>query len=315
MRVRLHSVFALIAALSFSVAAGGCGHSKAAATAANEAEKPKPKNAHTIALQVVQGKVGTMIEVDRVRDRPAATKLLHAGLAGDALEGTGIDLLRDAKRVFIASTGIKRTDAAVAVVWHRLSEDNVRLALDVLVRQGNPPGAWIDDAGIPAARVTVRGHTRVIGMIAPEYVAIVPVSLAKELRRFAGTGGLPEPEGTESAVTTAEEPATSLRAPRMPHVPATIKLARLRVTLGLDGSADLAGDGECATAEQAVADAKAMAEEVENATTVRVSILRVRVFKPIPFRAEGTHVKSDLHLSPEEIDKLIGMAQLVGGQL
>ena len=48
---------------------------------------------------------------------------------------------------------------------------------------------------------------------------------------------------------------------------------------------------------------------------MRVSILRVRVFKPIPFRAEGTHVKSDLHLSPEEIDKLIGMAQLVGGQL
>jgi hypothetical protein len=54
-----------------------------------------------------------------------------------------------------------------------------------------------------------------------------------------------------------------------------------------------------------------MTEEVERATTVKVSILKVRFIDPITFRAEDEHVKSNRHLTPREIDQIFGLLSAV----
>lgn len=301
----------LTAVLGQLSALPACKGSQPAPPPVVEAPRPKPKNAQLLALQIVQGKVGTMVYVDRLRGRPAAVKLVQAGYLGDLFEGTGVDPMRDLERVFIASTGIKRSDRAVIVAQHKLDEPRLRAAVDTLVRRSDPPGAWLDDLGLPAARVTLHGHTRVVALVDDEYVAVLPESLAKEARQFLGTGGFPEPEGPEATVTVAQDPSETLRGPRLPSIPPSISSARIALRFGDDGSADAAADGESTSEQQAVQDAAEMGDAVDRATSMKISVLRVRFFKPIPFRAEGKHVKSDLHLSPEEIDKLMGMAELM----
>jgi hypothetical protein len=301
-------LLALGAALCLVPVLNACGANPSTAQVV-QPEKPKAKDAHLVALKIVDGKVGTMLHMDRIRDRPAAQRVVSSGLVGDYLDGTGIDPLRDVQRVFVASTGIRQSDRAVVVVWHRLGEAQAKAMLGALV-QRDGSGAWLPDVGVPAARVVIKGHTRVIALVAPEYLVVLPVDNAKDAAKFAGTGGLPDPEGSESGLTIAQEPSKSLHAPHLPDIPESIKSARILLNLGTDGSVDFAVDGESLNEEQAKADAQTMGKEVENATSIKVAIVRVRLFKPVDFRAEGAHVKTEVHLSAQEVDKLMGMAQV-----
>jgi len=276
-----------------------------------EAPRPKPRNAHLVALQIVQGKLGTMVYVDRLRGCPAAEKLARAGYFADLLDGTGLDPMRDFDRVFVASTGITRDDRAVVIAQHKLTADRLRSAVDVLIARSEPPGAWLDGMGLPAARVTIHGHTRVIGMVDDDYVAVVPEPLAGQARLWLGTGGFPDPQSSAAIVSVARDPSTTLRAPRLPRIPQTVSSMRIELRCSEDGSVDASVDADSASEQQAEKDAATMTEEVARATSVRVAIFRVNLFKPVAFRSEGRHVKSDVHLTGEEVDKLVGMAELL----
>jgi hypothetical protein len=316
MRIRARATALLVSALlGFAPGLPACTGAAPPTPQSAEAPRPKPKTAHLLALQIVQGKVGTMIYMDRLRGRPAAIKLAQAGYLGDLFEGTGVDPMRDLERVFIASTGITDHDRAVIVAQHRLQQAQLREAIDKLVARSTPPGAWLDDLGLPAARITLHGRTRIVAVVDDEYVAVLPEALAAEAKKFLGTGGFPDPDGPESVVTVAQDASHSLRAPRAPHIPDTISTARITLRFQDDGTVDAAGDGESTSAEQAVKDALALTDAVDRATSVKIAILRVRFFKPVPFRAEGSHVKTDVHLSPDEVDKLLGMAELFRRQM
>ena len=94
----------------------------------------------------------------------------------------------------------------------------------------------------------------------------------------------------------------------MPPIPQTLTAARAVLTLAADGGADLGIDAESTSEQQAIADAVALTHEVEKATTVSLAIVKVRMFDPIAFHAEGTHVRAQRHLSPQEIDRLLAFA-------
>ena len=57
---------------------------------------------------------------------------------------------------------------------------------------------------------------------------------------------------------------------------------------------------------QASADAAALTQAVDEATSVKVAFVRLRVFRSIPFAAQGAEVSSKVHLSAGEIDTLLG---------
>ncbi len=308
-RARLATLLHLVA-MALAPIAWSCKGSTAPAPPV-EAPRPKPRNAHLIALQMVQGKLGTMVYVERLRGRPAAEKLARTAYFGDLLDGTGLDPMRDFDRVFVASTGITRDDRAVVIAQHKLSPDRLRSAVGVLIARSDPPGAWLDGMGLPAARVTIHGHTRVIGIVDDDYVAVVPEPLAGQARLWLGTGGFPEPQTSAAIVSVARDPSRTLRASRLPRIPQTVSSMRIELRCSEDGSVDASADAESVSEQQADKDAATMTEEVARATSVRVAIFRVHLFKPVAFRAEGRHVKSDVHLTPEDVDKLVGMAELL----
>jgi hypothetical protein len=296
---RLRSLLFAIALATFAAGALGCTPRKAPV----EAPRPKPRNAAELADAIVGAKLSSLVYFDRVRGHAIAGKLVALEDVRAIFEGTGVEPLRDVERAAIASTGIHEDDQVVVIAQHKLAEEQVRASLQVMVDRTEPKGAWLE-LGVPAARVTMRGHERVVAMVEPGFVAVLPPHLASQALRFAGTGGFPDPTGPEAAITHVKEPSVTLRAARGPEIPPTLSSARIGVVLQADGSADIAVQARSTDAAQAAQDAATMTEEVERATSIKISILRVRLFKPVPFRANAELVESDVHLTPGELELL-----------
>jgi hypothetical protein len=299
---RLAGVFVVaLGCLASATACGGAGHDAATPPAS------KPRDAAELAVGLVGGKVGVLVYAERVRGTPLAPKLAALELWRPILEGTGIDPQRDVDRAFATAptaTGGER----VLVAQHSLPEERVRAAVDVLVGKSRPTGAWLDDLGVPAALVTVQGERVVVALATPSLLVVLPEARAKDAARFAGSGGFPDPEGAEAAVATAIDPARTLRAPHVPPIPPTIGAGRAVVTVAKDGGADVALDAADVSPAQAGTDADALTRAVDDATTVRVAILSIRLMQPVRFRAEGDHVKADVHFAPSDLDRLLGLA-------
>ena len=272
------------------------------------APPPKERNAATIAWDIVHAKVGALTYVERVRGRPIAARIQSLDLFRPYLDGTGLDPERDLDRAFVAAPATDRADESIVVAQHHLSSDQIRLALGAMITSGRVAGEWIPGAPVPEARVTARGQTRILAIIEPDILVLLPEAHAIEAGRFTGTGGFPDPEGPGAVFATAIEPATSVRGNRVPAIPPSIQSLRAIVTLGDDGGAAIAIEGPSASPEQAVADAAALTRSIDDATSVRVVFVRVRLFKPIRFFAEMGNVKADVHLTAGEIDTLVGAA-------
>jgi hypothetical protein len=298
----------LLLAFALPGAPLGCGGASGNEPKAEAPPAPKPKNAADIALSLVEGRIGVMMWNERIRPRPIADRVRELKLLGDVLDGTGLDPIRDVHAAYIASTGITRKDTAVAIVQHLLSDDQLRQGIDALLARDKAEGAWIEGAKVPSARVTVRGQTRVVALVEPGFVAILPEALAPMATRFAGTGGFPDAIGQEAITATAVDPSKSLEASGAPHLPETLRFATAKVTFGADGGADIAFDAESASPEQATKDAAELTETIDRSTSIGLGPFRVRLFDRIPFRATGSQVKSDLHLTASEIDRLVTLA-------
>ena len=294
--------------LAFASAALGCGAAPLAAPDTALLPPPKARNAATIAWDIVHAKVGALTYVERVRGRPIAAKIQSLDLVRPYLEGTGLDPEKDLDRAFVAAPATDRADEAIVVAQHHLSSDQIRLALQAMIASGRVTGEWLPGAPVPEARVTARGQTRILAIIDPDILVLLPEAHALEAGRFIGTGGFPEPEGPGAVFARAIDPAESVRGPRVPRVPASISSLQATITLGDDGGAVIALEGPSASPEQAEADALSLTRAVDDATSVRVAFIRVRVFKPIRFFAEAERVKADVRLTAGEIDTLLGAA-------
>ena len=294
--------------LAFASVTLGCGAAPLATPDTAPLPPPKARNAATIAWDIVHAKVGALTYVERVRGRPIAAKIQSLDLVRPYLEGTGLDPERDLDRAFVAAPATDRADEAIVVAQHHLSSEQIRLALQAMITSGRVSGEWIASAPVPEARVTARGQTRILAVIDPDILVLLPEAHALEAGRFIGTGGFPEPEGPGAVFARALDPANTVRGPRIPRVPSSISSLQATVTFGDDGGAIIALEGPSASPEQAEADALSLTRAVDDATSVKVAFIRVRVFKPIRFFAEAERVKTEVRLTAGEIDTLLGAA-------
>jgi hypothetical protein len=299
-----------VASVTLALASSGCGGAEPAPVTPEPAAPPKPRNAGEIAMQVAGARIGAIIHVDKAKGHRAATGLLRLPAVASALSGTGIDPLRDVDRAFVCAPHAREQRNVIGVLEHHLSDQEVRAALDKSVQRSrltHPDDGPI--AGLPffAVKLTIRNDPRAVALVEPGVAVVLPAERVGDAKRFIGTGGLPFAEGTEAAQLYAAEPATTLRAPGAPRVPPTIGVARGKVWLKEDGSVDVVADGTSTTPEQARADAEALTEAIADATSVRVAIVKVRLFRPVPFKADDTQVRGEVHLSPSEVDQMLSL--------
>jgi hypothetical protein len=294
-------------ALGLALLLISCGGAPRKDVEAAPVEAPRPRNAAAIAQAIAAGKVSMLVYAERTRGHPVAERIAALELWGPVLEGTGIDPKKDLARAFVTAPSVRAEREAVAVLEHTLSAEKLSAGLDALRARSDPPAEDLQGLGLPAMKVTIQGHTRVIATVEPSFLVVLPEAKAAEARRFAGTGGFPDPTGQEAAIATAIEPSRTLKAANTPRVPETIRSLEAKITLAKDGGADVALDGASASPEQAQADAQELTEAVDRATSLRVSIVKLRLFDPVKFSAEGDRVKARRHVTPGELDRLFGL--------
>jgi hypothetical protein len=300
---------------SLALAALGCGGAaeepRTAAdgiAAVEEAPKPKPRNCTEIARGIVGGRVDALVFANRVREHPVGPKLAALEAWGPILEGTGIVPEKDLERAYVTLPGARDGHNVVLVAEHTLPAARIRSAMEALFAKSDPPGAWVEGLGAPVAKVTLRGKTRMVALPTPTLLVVLPEEHAASAAKFVGSGGCRDPEGREAAVLTAEQPSETLKAPRVPPIPETLSTARATVTLTPDGGADIHVEAKSTSPEQAQKDAAELTSEIDRATSVKVSILRIRMFEPIAMKPDGDKVKGHRHLTAQEIDRIIGFA-------
>ncbi|TKD12837.1 hypothetical protein [Polyangium fumosum] len=304
---RFGSVVLLFALVASPLATAGCASQDQTPEAATP-PAPRPKNAAEIARVIVGARVGVMVWPERLKGHPLELRLRVMNPLRSMLEGTGIDAINDVAAAYVASTGVTQSDLVVAIVQHKLDEQRARQGLNMMIARSQPRGEWLTTTSVPTARVTVRGQTRVVALVEEGFLAVLPESLALQAARFEGTGGFPDPLGPEAVVATATDPSRSLAGSHAPPVPSTIRSAEARLRLAADGGVDVSSTGESTDPVQAGADAAALTASVDRATSLNLGIVKVRLFAPVVFRAEGAQVKSDLHLTQAEIDRLLTLA-------
>jgi hypothetical protein len=288
-----------------------CGGAAGKTVETGSVEQPKPRNAAAIAQSIVGGKVSLLIYAERTRGHPIMARLAALNLWTPLLEGTGIDPERDLVRAFITAPRVNAGTEAAAVLEHTLTPDRLEAGIQTLMTRSDPPGTPLDGIGVPAVRVTIRGQELAVARIDPSFLVVLPEAKARDAARFARTGGFPDPTGDEAAVAVALDPATTLKERHAPPVPPTVRSLQAAVTLLQDGSADIAIDGVSTSPEQASRDADELTSAVERATTLRIAVVKLRMFDPVTFSPEGDHVKALRHVPPEELDKLFGLLSAV----
>lgn len=285
----------------------GCGSATGPAPtidSTGEAPAPKPRDADEIARSIVGGTLGVYVFVDRLRQHPIGPQLAELGLWQEVFEGTGIDPLQDLQRTFVTAKSTRAGEPVVVVGEHELPRDRIRKALDVLIVRGDPPGSWLPEAPVPAARIHVRGERMVVALVADHVLVVIAEAKAAELDRFLGTGGLPAPAADEAVVATAVEPARNIHGAPF-RIPSTIGFARGVVTPTDDGGADLYVEGQSTSEQQAKDDAEDLSGSLAEVTTVKIAVVKIKLFEPVEFRAEKKIVKGERHLTAAEIQRLL----------
>jgi hypothetical protein len=305
--------FLAVLVLGLAVMACGPAGAQTEGAAAPEVEPP-PRNSHEMARAVVGAEIGTFVYMDRVRKHKLAPRLAAMPGVGDIFEGTGIEPLRDVDRAYVASKNATDREAVIAVVEHHVKPDKVKGAMQALITKSGSDGAWLDGYPVPAARVSVRGRKSVVLAVNDTILVVTSEAYAKGAAELRTSGGLPDPDGAAAVVSSANNPSETLKARYAPAIPPTIQHGTAEVTLSKDGGAFVTIVGQSTTPEQARADAAELTRNVDEATSVKVSVLRIRMFEPIAFVAEGDQVKGERKVSRAELERLVGLAGMFAGQ-
>jgi hypothetical protein len=183
-----------------------------------------------------------------------------------------------------------------------------------LVDQSGEDGAWLEGYPVPAARVKVRRRKSVVLAVTDTVLVVTSEAYAPAAAELRTTGGLPAPASEAALVAHVNEPSETLKGRRAPPIPKTIQDATAEITFGSDGGALVTMDGKSASPEQAEADAAELTSTIDAMTSMKVSVVRIRMFEPIAFHAEGDRVKSERKVSKAELERLVGLAGMLAGE-
>jgi hypothetical protein len=301
-----------IVALAIAAAVtSGCGSSPKPETAA-PAKVERPRDTAQIAEEISGGKVGALLYMDRVRSSPLGDKLDDAFRWRAWWEGSGVDPQRDVERVFGSAPSLEHPERGIWVTELNIPLAKLKQGLDVMFEKKRLKGGWIEGARMPEAKIEMRdGSTRLVALVEPRWAVLLPEDREKDLSRFTTSGGFPDPIGAEALVMFAFDPSKTLHNGRYASfdVPDTLAAGVATITLTVDGGAEIGIDALSPNAEQAKKDAATLTKILDDATSIKVSALRVHFVDPIVFNADGEHVRGRRTVPASEIDGILAFTR------
>ncbi|HNS95463.1 MAG TPA: hypothetical protein PKL73_00840 [Polyangiaceae bacterium] len=271
---------------------------------------PTPKDATEIARSLIPTAVTASLEMERLLHHPLGKRLIRLPDVVSILESTDLDPQNDISSLFLASTGLSRQDEAILVIRHSMTPERLNEAIEKAIERSDPPGQWLNKSTVRVARIHIRSEPVGLVLADPDLLIVLQSERIATAKVFDGPLMYPPSDSQDDLVVSMQNPSTALR-PYVRGIPATLSEAQVRVRLVDDGGAVLVANARSTTAEQAVTDAEELTRLVERLTTVKVSVVRIHLFRPVVFRAEQEMVEARVSLRPDEVRKLISMMDML----
>jgi hypothetical protein len=303
-------------------------------------------DAHLIAQEAVDARVTMALHIDRVAHFRFAQYLVKLGGWAEALDGTGIDPLRDVQRAFIAAH-TSHLGQVVVVLQHTADEARVKEALAALQRSfrethGPRPapanGGGDSDQSVFSTRLNAL-EDRVAGLsmrFADPSRLPFPAAyriLDEEFTHSDGPVLIAAPHPGLLVVLPPERVFAAFRMMEVAGLPSPsadeamvfrawdpessiqngpawsrdVRYAEAVFALDATGGGMLRFRAVCTSPAAARVQAQVMTDQVERAQTLSIGGAKVRLFDQIEFRAERDRVKMRTRLFAQDVDWIVGM--------
>jgi hypothetical protein len=219
---------------------------------------------------------------------------------------TGLDPIRDVDQIMVLGSQFRDSSGVVAFLKLNVPDDQVRAAVDALVKS-DPEGGWLD-AGVPQATAHADRAPRVFTLPSPGIVVVTPPgSVAESATQLPRNYNLRESKGDEVASAKVKTPWRALRG--IFKAPQTISVARVRLTPTPTRGAVIDIEAEDESPEQAREDAVYLANAVTAATQLSVLGFTTRFVDRIEFSAQGSTIIGKLVLSEQQLLTALDFAE------
>lgn len=309
---------------------------KAAEPAEPKTEEPpsetKPdETGDPVALAGAAGKladsnanVRILLYTDVMRSHPLGPRigglLRRSPQWADFFGPTNVDPVRDIDRVLIAGPELRDTKNIVAVIGHRLPEEEIDRALERLVERN---GEWISRSP-RLARATADRATRLFAAPRKGIVAVAPPSVEKSLARLGKRLAFPEaPPGT-AAFAYVVKPSKPLRAVGL-RLPESIEWLKVRVVPQADGGVWLELDAKDESEEMAREHADTLETLLRRASEIDLSRMgavgalaafalggtKQKVVQSIDLEGRGDHIEGTVKITARQLANLADLLDAV----
>ena len=263
---------------------------------AGDAQKIAPKDPN----------VSLLLYPERIRAHPmgnrfgqTVTKLRNWR---NFFQGTGLDPVRDADRILLAGPQLRDSSRVVAVLRYNVPQQQVRAAIDSMVKRSGDRGEWVPNKPVPVAKAFVDGAERYFVMSGPNMLVVVPPDGLAQALKLPRNLRFPN-AGNEAVVLFLKYPANAFRD--MPvRLPASVEWMRFSLSLDENGGGYARLDAKDKDAESAAKNAPDLTEVINKAVVFDFMFGKIRLLDPVTFRAEGDHIRTETRVTPEQIRHL-----------
>lgn len=235
----------------------------------------------------------------------------------DFLGTAKLDPIKDFDRILIAAPQLRDSSKAVILIEHRMSEKQLKAALDRLVKRSKKHGGkWLEDAALPTASARADGAPRVFVIASPKVVVIGPPGTEKQAAAIGNSLKFPSPKGDEALTTYVKEPWKAFVGIPF-RVPKTIRWVRMKIEPRSDGGVEAKLELQDASPEAAKASARLLENGIIGATTVKIPGALAKLLgkkeksylEQVRFTAKGSKIHGHISVSESQLETVLEAVQ------
>ena len=265
--------------------------------------------------------VTLLVNIAVIRQNPVGARMgpLLQGIPqwADFMKGSSsaVDPVRDTDWILIYGPSLIHTDRDAVIVHYAISDTVVDNAIDSIAKRYDKGGAF--DAGVPGVKASL-GHAdnaeRVFIRGQPHVLVIVPKDKAKDFAMLAKRATInPRVRPGEALRLTVKDPWKQISIKGLKFNESVKEIRLWIVPRPGDGGADIYAEGDCTDEAGAIDAADALTDLLKRQNSVGARIATRGLLNNAKVEADGTHIKSHLSASKEQLEAILNLVAAILG--